>query len=346
MARVAINGFGRIGRAVFKLVRENPELELVAVNDLVPPDNLAYLLRYDTVYGRYPFEVSGGNDVLRVDGEEYRVVAERDPAALPWEDLGIDIVLECTGRFPARADLEKHIEAGARSVILSQPPKGDGVPVVVPGVNRLEGKEPVRSTASCTSNCIIPLAEIVHRRIGVSKAVMTTVHAYTASQGLVDGPSPKAYRRGRAGAENLVLASTGAARATSKVLPEYEGRFDGVAVRAPVAAGSIADVVFVTKRPTDAGEVNRILAEEAGTARYDGIVGVSDDELVSGDIIGDPRASVVDRLSTQVVGGDLVKVMSWYDNEWGYSSQMVREAARMSAEDLIPLQRQRAGTVT
>ncbi|MBE0477362.1 MAG: type I glyceraldehyde-3-phosphate dehydrogenase [Coriobacteriia bacterium] len=337
MARVAINGLGRIGRAVFKLVRENPELDLVAVNDLVPPDNLAYLLRNDSVYGRYPFEVTGTSEALRIDGEEYRVLAEPDPAQLPWEDLGIDLVFECTGRFPTREDLEKHVAAaGARCVILSQPPKGEGVPVAVHGVNRLEGKPAILSTASCTSNAIIPIAEMMARRLGVEKATMTTVHAYTAGQSIVDAPKPKEYRRGRAGGVNLVPASTGAAKATSKVLPEYEGRFDGMAVRAPVPVGSIADLVFVTSRETDAGEVNRVLGEEAGTTRYDGIVGVSTDEMVSSDIIGDPRASVVDALSTQVVGGDLVKVMSWYDNEWGYGAQMVREAARMSREDLIP----------
>ncbi len=328
MASVAINGMGRIGRATLKIVLETPELELVAVNDLVPPDNIAYLLRYDSVYGRYGKEVRADGDRLVVAGKGYRVFNERDPENLPWGDLDVDLVFECTGVFTEREDLEKHIRAGARRVILSAPAKGDGVATIVHGVNTPEGDAQILSCASCTTNCITPVVEIMGRRIGVRKATMTTIHAYTSTQAIVDGPSKK-WRRGRAGAINLVPTSTGAAIATTKALPAYEGRFDGVAVRGPVPIGSLADIVFLTEKATTAQEVNDIFREESGSERYHGIVGVSEDPIVSSDIIQDPRASIVDLTMTQVVDGDLVKVMSWYDNEWGYANQMVREALRM-----------------
>ncbi len=329
MAKVAINGLGRIGRATLKIILDTPELELVAINDLVPTDNLAYLLRYDTVYGRYPKKVESREKSLLIEGREYRVLNEKDPASLPWEDMGVDLVFECTGIFTNKEGLEKHIQAGAKKVILSAPIKGDGVPTVVHGVNEIDASLKVLSCASCTTNCITPVVEVMTRRIGVKKAIMTTVHAYTATQAIVDSPKKK-VRRGRAGAANLVPTSTGAAKATGKALPEMQGKFDGVAVRAPVPVGSIADIVFVTERPTSVEEINDIFREEADTDRYRGILGVAEDEFVSSDIIQDSRASIVDTDMTQVVDGDLVKVMSWYDNEWGYSSQMVREAVRLT----------------
>jgi glyceraldehyde 3-phosphate dehydrogenase len=325
MARVAINGMGRIGRATLKIVLETPELELAAVNDLIPPDNIAYLLAYDSVYGRYGKEVQGDGDRLTVAGRGYRIFSEKDPENLPWGDLDVDIVFECTGVFPRKEDLEKHIRAGAKRVILSAPAKDDEVVTVVHGVNTPEGNVQILSCASCTTNCITPVVEIMGRRIGVRKAIMTTIHAYTSTQAIVDGPRKK-WRRGRAGAVNLVPTSTGAAVATAKALPQFKGRFDGVAVRAPVPIGSIADIVFLTEQTTTAEEINAIFREESRSKRYRGIVGVSEDPIVSSDIIQDPRASIIDLAMTQVVDGDLVKVMSWYDNEWGYANQMIREA--------------------
>lgn len=328
MAKIAINGFGRIGRATFKIVLDTPGLELVAVNDLVPTDNLAYLLKYDTVYGRYEKEVSNGENSLVVDNVSYPVFSERDPEKLPWSTLGVDMVFECTGLFTKKDDLHKHIKAGAKKAILSAPSKSEEVVTIVHGVNDPEETEHIISCASCTTNCITPVVEIMGRRIGIEKATMTTIHAYTSSQGIVDGPSTK-VRRGRAGAANLVPTSTGAAVATTKVLTELKGKFDGAAVRAPVPAGSIADLVFLTSRNTTVDEINSIFEEEADTDKYRGILGVSHDPIVSSDILKDPRASIVDLEMTQVVGGNLVKIMSWYDNEWGYASQMVREACEI-----------------
>ncbi|RJP16199.1 MAG: type I glyceraldehyde-3-phosphate dehydrogenase [Candidatus Abyssobacteria bacterium SURF_5] len=331
MAKVAINGMGRIGRAAFKLVLETPELELVAVNDIVPADNLAYLLKYDSVYGRYEKSVEARDNKLVIEGREYEVLNVKDPAQLPWKEKGVDIVFECTGMFTAKGDMQKHIEAGAKHVILSAPSKSEDVATVVHGVNHADGSLEMISCASCTTNCIAPVVEIIGRRIGFQKAIMTTLHAYTSSQKIVDGPSKK-WRRGRAGAANFVPTSTGAAIATTKALPQYKGKFDGVAVRAPVAVGSIADIIFLTERLTSVEEINSIFREESQSERYRGILGVSEDPIVSADIIKDPRASVVDLAMTQVVDGNLIKVMSWYDNEWGFSNQMIREAVSIAKE--------------
>jgi glyceraldehyde 3-phosphate dehydrogenase len=328
-ARVAINGLGRIGRAVLKLVVDEPALQLVAVNDLVDAENLAYLIRFDTVYGRYAKPVAVEDGELAVAGRRLRTLRSRDPQNLPWKELDVDIVFECTGALTRRADLEEHLRAGARFVMLSAPSKDGEVATVVHGVNVAPASGRVVSCASCTTNCITPIVEVIGRRIGFKKAVMTTVHAYTASQSIVDGPR-KNLRGGRAAAQNLVPATTGAALATTRALPEYAGLFDGLAVRAPVPVGSLADLTFVTSRQTSVDEVNRVLREEAETERYAGVLGVSRDPLVSSDVIGDPRASVVDLQLTKVVDGDLVRVMSWYDNEWGYASQMLREALSLA----------------
>ena len=329
MTTIAINGLGRIGRAAFKIILETPELELRAVNDLNAADDLAYLLNYDSVYGRYHKKVAPAPDGLTVDGKTYPVFREKDPARLPWRKLEIDIVLECTGVFNQQADLQRHLAAGAKTVILSAPAKSPEIATVVHGANSThEPTTGIISCASCTTNCITPVVEVMGRRIGVQKAIMTTVHAYTATQAIVDRPN-KRRRRGRAAGVNLIPASTGAAIATTKALPQYAGKFDGIAVRVPVAIGSLADIVFLTSRRTTAEEVNTILTEEANSERYRGVLGVTDEPLVSSDIIQDPRASVVDLELTQVVDGNLVKVMSWYDNEWGYTSQMIREAVRI-----------------
>jgi len=326
MARVAINGLGRIGRSTLKILMDTPGLDVVAANDLGASDSIAYLLTYDTVYGRYEKSVrTTENGTLTIGNQRVTLLCEENPARLPWKSLDVDIVFECTGAFTRRQDLDAHIRAGARYVILSAPSKSDDVETIVHGVNTPQGATAIISCASCTTNCITPVMEILGRQIGVKKAIMTTVHAYTASQAIVDAPNTH-VRRGRAGAANFVPTSTGAAAATAKALPEYRGRFDGVAVRAPVPVGSLADIVALAARATTVDEVNRVFTEEADSERYRGVLGVTTDPLVSSDIIKDPRASVVDLGMTQVVDGDLIKVMSWYDNEWGYASQIVREA--------------------
>ena len=332
MTNVAINGLGRIGRATLKIVMDTPALNLVAANDIGAPDSIEYLLKYDTVYGRYEKPVHATDDGhLKIGDHRLRLLRERDPARLPWNSMNVDIVFECTGVFIRRQDLESHIQAGAGYVILSAPSQGDGVETIVHGVNTPQGESAIISCASCTTNCITPVIEILGRRIGVTKAIMTTVHAYTASQAIVDTAHGRP-RRGRAGGANLVPTSTGAAAATARALPEYRGRFDGVAVRAPLPVGSLADIVSLVARTTTVDEVNRVFVEEAESDRYRGILGVTTDPIVSSDIIKDPRASIIDLGLTQVVDGDLVKVMSWYDNEWGYSSQLVREAVRIAKE--------------
>jgi glyceraldehyde 3-phosphate dehydrogenase len=331
MLKVAINGLGRIGRATLKIVLENPTaLRLTAVNDVLTADNLAYLLKFDTVYGRWDRVVRGHGDSLNIDGTAYALLNEREPAKLPWRELNVDVVFECTGVFTKRDDLVKHIEAGARFVILSAPPNSEDVPTVVHAVN--ESRQPpaqIISCASCTTNCITPVVEVMGRRIGINKAIMTTIHAYTSNQSIVDS-GKKDFRRGRAAAANLVPASTGAAIATTRALPEYRGRFDGVAVRVPVPVGSLADIVFVTARGTSVKEVNQVFKEEAVSTRYSQVLAVTEEPIVSSDIIGQAYASIVDLSMTQVVDGDLVKIMSWYDNEWGYANQMVREALELA----------------
>ena len=329
MATIAINGLGRIGRAALKVILETPELELVAVNDIVPIDNIVYLLKYDTVYGRYDKTVESDGENIVVAGKPVHYYSEKDPVHLPWDSLGVDIVLECTGVFTKREDLEKHVKAGAKYVILSAPAKSDDIVTVVHGVNTLDGETRILACASCTTNCITPVVEIIGRRIGIKKAIMTTVHAYTASQGIVDKPS-KNYERGRAGAANFVPTSTGAAKATAKALPELDNLFDGIAVRGPVAVGSLADIVIVAERKTSVEEINQIFAEEAASERYRDIIGVTEDPIVSSDIIKDPRASIIDLGMTRVVDGDLIKILSWYDNEWGFTNQMVRQAQQLA----------------
>ncbi len=331
MIRIAINGLGRIGRAVLKQAIEHRELEVAAVNDLVPVENLTYLIKYDTVYGRYERDVRFEHDKLVIAGIDIPVLSEKDPAKLPWADMNVDLVFECSGVFTRAEDLKKHLSAGAGHVILSAPAKGNGVPAVVHGVNTVEKNAKIISCGSCTTNCIAPVMEILSRKLGVEKALMTTIHAYTSTQGIVDGPAKK-MRRGRAGAANFVPTSTGAAKAAALVLPKLEGKFDGVAVRGPIPAGSIADIVILTSRETTVEEINSIFKTEAESSRYRGILGVTDEPLVSSDILRDPRASLVDLAMTQVTAGNLVKVMSWYDNEWAYAGQMIREAGQMLAD--------------
>ncbi len=325
MKRIAINGFGRIGRAALKVIMDYKDMEIVALNDLMTPENAAYLLKYDSVYGIYEKEVKAGEDHLIIGGKKIPFYNEKDPAKLPWKNLSVDVVVESTGFFTKREDAEKHIQAGAKTVVISGPTKSEDTPTVVHGVNTKDGKTAIFSCASCTTNNVAPVVEILDRRIGIRKAILSTVHAYTASQALVDAPSKKDLRMGRGAAVNLIPSSTGAAIATAKALPQLEGKFDGVSIRTPVPVGSMSDITLVVGRRTTPEEVNNILREESETSRYKQVLQVSDEPLVSSDIVKSPFASVVDSRLTRVVDGDLVKVMAWYDNEWGFTNQMIRQ---------------------
>ena len=323
--KIAINGMGRIGRAALKIISDTPSLELVAINDIVSIENIVYLLKYDSVYGIYEKEVTYDEQHIIIDGKKIKYSSLRNPEELPWKEHHVDLVIESTGFFTALKDAEKHITAGAKTVIISAPTGDEEIPTVVHGVNSEDGKTSIFSCASCTTNNISPVLEILGRRIGVKKAIMTTVHAYTASQSIVDGPSKKNFRMGRAGAANLVPTTTGAAKATTKALPEFQGKFDGVAIRTPIPVGSISDLTFVTKRDVTTEEVNAIFEEEALSSRYTNVLSTTREPLVSSDIVKNPYASTIDLAMTRVVDGDLLKVMTWYDNEWGFTNQMVRQ---------------------
>jgi len=323
MKKIVINGFGRIGRAALKVIFETDDLELVGVNDLMSIENAAYLLKYDSNYGKYEKDVKVQGDALLIDGKSVKYTSIRDIESLPWKSLEADLVIESTGIFTNLADAEKHLAAGAKFVLISGPTKD--TPTVVHGVNTEDGKVSVFSCASCTTNNISPIIEILGRRLGIKKAILNTTHAYTASQTLVDAPSKREPRMGRAAGVNLAPAATGAAVATTKALPQYAGKFDGIAVRTPVPVGSISDITFIAERATSVEEINQILMEESATARYEKVVAVTDEPLVSSDIIKNPYAATVDLEMTRVVDGDLVKVMAWYDNEWGFTNQMIRQ---------------------
>jgi glyceraldehyde 3-phosphate dehydrogenase len=322
--RVGINGFGRIGRNVFRAAQAaEADIEWVAVNDLTDNETLAHLLRYDSILGPYPGTIELVDDGLVVDGKKILVKAERDPADLGWGDLGVDVVLESTGFFTKRDAAAKHLEAGAKKVIISAPASGEDVTVVL-GVNfdtYDKDSHDVISNASCTTNCLAPFAKTVHEAVGIEHGLMTTIHAYTADQNLQDGPHSD-LRRARAAAINLVPTSTGAAKAVGLVLPELNGRLHGFAVRAPVPTGSLVDLTFVSSRETTIDEVNGAFAEAAG-AELEGILQYTEDPIVSSDIVGNPHSSIVDGQLTTVMEGTLVKVVSWYDNEWGYSNRCV-----------------------
>jgi len=329
MKRIAINGFGRIGRAALKIILETPGLQIVAVNDLMNIDNAAYLLKYDSVYGKYENQVIVQDNHFHIGDKKILFVSEKDPSKLPWKDLNIDVVIESTGLFTRKEDAEKHIYAGAKTVVISAPTKSKDTPTVVHGVNNADGKTTVFSCASCTTNNIGPVMEIIDRRIGIKKAILNTVHAYTASQSLIDASSKKKLRMGRSAAVNLIPSSTGAALAAVKALPQLEGKFDGISIRTPVVVGSISDITLIAARNTTAEEINNILSEESKTERYKLVLSVSSEPLVSSDIVQSPFASIVDLEMTRVVGGDLVKIMAWYDNEWGFTNQMIRELQKI-----------------
>jgi glyceraldehyde 3-phosphate dehydrogenase len=329
--RVGINGFGRIGRNVFRAAHEaGADIDWVAVNDLTDAATLAHLTKYDSVYGPFPGEVEATADGLRVDGSEVKVLAERDPAALPWGELGVDVVIESTGFFTKREAAAKHLDAGAKKVVISAPATVPDVTVVL-GVNFDEAYDPARhhviSNASCTTNCLAPFAKVVHDAIGIRHGLMTTIHAYTGDQRLVDAPHSD-LRRARAAAINLIPTSTGAAKAVGLVLPELNGKLHGFAIRAPVPTGSVVDLTFEAARETSVDEVNAAL-RAAGDGELRGILRYTDDPIVSTDIRGDRHSSIVDGQLTSVIDGTLVKVVSWYDNEWGYSNRVVDVVQRV-----------------
>ncbi|MEY2441677.1 MAG: hypothetical protein QOJ46_1103 [bacterium] len=323
--RVGINGFGRIGRNVFRAAQAaDADIEWVAVNDLTDNATLAHLLRYDSILGPYPGTVELNDNGLVVDGKEIIVKEESDPADLGWGDLGVDVVLESTGLFTKRDDAAKHLSAGAKKVVISAPATDEDITVVL-GVNfdlYDSNSHDVISNASCTTNCLAPFAKVVHEAVGIQYGLMTTIHAYTADQNLQDGPH-KDLRRARAAAINLVPTSTGAAKAVGLVLPELNGRLHGFAVRAPVPVGSLVDLTFVASKETSVDEVNEAFAQAAASGPLEGILQYTTDEIVSSDIAGNPHSSIVDGQLTAVMQGNLVKVVSWYDNEWGYSNRCV-----------------------
>ncbi len=331
MIRVAINGFGRIGRSACKIAWGYEDIEIVAINDLAPADNLAYLLKYDTNYGTWNVPVSSQDGKIMIGAREIPLFAEKDPRNLPWEKLQVDVVLECTGLFLTEELAMQHIKAGAKRVILSAPAKEGDIPTYVRGVNCEKIKDDdhlILSNASCTTNCAAPVTAVIEQAFGIEKAMLTTVHGYTASQALVDAPK-KDWREGRAAAENMVPTTTGAAKAVTKTIPSLEGKFDGLSVRVPLATVSLSDLVYVLKRKTTKEEVNAVLQKAAESDRFKGILQISYEPCVSSDYRGDAHSCTVDGQLTNVVDGDLVKIVAWYDNEWGYANRLV-ELSRMA----------------
>jgi len=330
-AKIAINGFGRIGRNAFKIAFERSDIEIVAVNDLTDNRTLAYLLKYDSNYGTYQHDVTSDDDGITVNGKKIKVLAEKDPAALPWKDLGVDLVIESTGFFTDEEGASKHITAGAKRVVISGPTKSDGVDTIVLGANddKVKGASKVISNASCTTNSLGMVMAILDAEFGVEKSLLTTVHSYTASQALQDAPK-KDLREGRNAAENIVPTSTGAAIAVTKALPGLVGKFDGISMRVPTPVVSISDITALLSRDVTVEEINKVFHKATKEPYYQGILGVSDEPLVSRDYIGNSHSGTVDTALTRVVGGNLVKVCVWYDNEWGYSNRLVELVADVS----------------
>lgn len=329
MTKIAINGFGRIGRAAFKIAFDRDDLEVVAINDLTDHPTLAHLLKHDSTYGLYHYDVEATDDGLKVNGKDIKILSEPEPGKLPWKDLGVEIVIESTGRFVDPAAAKAHVdEAGAKKVVISAPAKGEGADTIVLGVNddKVETSGAVMSNGSCTTNCIVPPASVMDEAFGVEKAMMTTIHSYTADQRLQDAPH-KDLRRARNAATNIVPTTSGAAIATSIVLPQFDGIFDGFAVRVPTPVGSLSDFTFLVKKNTTVEEVNEAFKKAAKEPHFEGILAVTEEPIVSSDIIGNPHSSTVDLGLTKVVGGNMVKIVAWYDNEWGYSNRLVELVA-------------------
>lgn len=331
---VAINGLGRIGRAFLKLSVKRPEINLVAVNDLGDLENLAYLLKYDSAYGRFDLPVSVRDGKLVVGDKVISVCREKEPNKLPWAAMGIDVVVESTGFFETYEKAKLHLDAGAHKVVVSAPVKGEPLPgidgaTILMGINdeKLATCQ-ITSNASCTTNSASPVIDIIHKAIGIEKALLSTVHAYTATQKIVDAPDAKDHRRGRAAAANIVPSTTGAAISVTEAIPDLEGMFDGIALRVPVIAGSIADITFIAKRKTSVEEINSILKKAASEPRWKGIFTATEEEYVSSDILGNPHASIADLGFTKVVGGNLCKVLAWYDNEMGYTHTLIEHVIK------------------
>ncbi len=324
MVKIAINGFGRIGRNAFKIAFERKDAEIVAINDLTDAKTLAHLLKYDSNYGTYEYDVSYDDENIIVNGKKIRVLAEKEPANLPWRDMGVDVVIESTGFFTDPAKARAHIEAGAKKVVISAPAKGEGAKTIVLGVNedQVSADDEILSNASCTTNCIAPVMKVLEDNLGIEKAMMTTVHSYTASQKLQDAPA-KDLREARNAAENIVPTTTGASKAAAKTIPSLQGKFNGLSVRVPTPVVSLADITAIAKRPTSVEEINDIFRRAANEDYYRGILAATDEELVSIDYRGNSNSAIVDLKLTDVVDGNLIKVVAWYDNEWGYSNRLV-----------------------
>ena len=324
MIKIAINGFGRIGRNAFKIAFERRDVEIVAVNDLTDTKTLAHLLKYDSSYGTYDRDVKFDDENIIVDGTKIRVLSEKDPKALPWKDLKIDAVIESTGLFTDPAKARAHIEAGAKKVVISAPAKGDGAKTIVLGVNEeiIDDSDEILSNASCTTNCIAPVMRVLEDNFGIEKAMMTTVHSYTASQRLQDAPA-KDLREARAAAENIVQTTTGASKAAALAIPSLKDKFNGLSVRVPTPVVSLSDITAVVKKDVTKEEINEVFEKAAKEPYYEGILGVTNEELVSCDFKGNSHSCIVDLPLTDVVGGNLIKVVAWYDNEWGYSNRLV-----------------------
>jgi len=331
--RISINGFGRIGRAFFRLAFEEPDIEIVAINDLADLKNLAYLLKNDTVYGKFDKEIETRGNLLVINEKEIPFYQEKDPKNLPWKDLEVDIVVEATGAFSDYIKARAHIEAGAKKVIITAPAKGEedkqGKTVLL-GINDEDlAKFNVISNGSCTTNAVAPVMKILQEKIGIKKAVLNTVHAYTSTQQLIDGPNLKDWRRGRSASQNIVPSSTGAAKCVGKVIKDLGGKFDGIALRVPVVCGSVADITFVSEKDTSVEEINKIFKEASEEKNWKGIVEVTNEQLVSSDIIKTITPAIVDLSFTKVIDKDLVKILVWYDNEWAYSWTLLQQIKKL-----------------
>lgn len=328
MIRVAINGFGRIGRNAFKIAFERRDLEIVAINDLTDNQTLAHLLKYDSSYGTYDRKVTSDDNHLIVDGQKIQAFSEPDPKNLKWGDLKVDVVIEATGRFAKPEDAKTHLEAGAKKVVLSAPAKGQGIKTIVLGVNEsdLDKNDKIISNASCTTNCIAPVMKLLEDNFGIEKAMMTTVHSYTASQRILDAPA-KDLREARAAAESIIPTTTGASKAAALTIPSLKNRFNGLSIRVPTPVVSLSDITAVLRRDTTKEEINQIFEKAAKEPYFEGILGVTHEELVSVDFRGNSHSCIVDLPLTDVVGGNLIKIVAWYDNEWGYSNRLVELTA-------------------
>ena len=329
---IAINGFGRIGRATLKILSEKKGVNIVAINDLGSPENLAYLLKYDSVYGVWDKKISYEKGFLKVGNKKIKVLSESDPKKLPWKKMKVDVVIESTGVFTNKEGMTLHKKAGARKVILSAPAKGDGVATVVKGVNdNAHTNESLVSNASCTTNCVAPVSSVIDDAFGIERAGLTTIHAYTSGQGLVDSPTPPRktdFRRGRASAVNMIPTTTGAAIATTKTMPQLEGLFSGFAVRVPVTAGSLSDMTFLVNKKTTVEKVNAAF-KKAARGKLKGILECAEDQIVSSDIVGTTASAIVDLAFTHVTGGDFIKVLAWYDNEWAYANRLAEMTVKL-----------------